>query len=136
MARDEDWIPPPVMRSAANEAIDAAIARGDFDDLALAGKPLSLPAQDDPDWWIRQRIEDGDIDRNALLPAVVLLRREADDLDTTLAALDSEQAVRDYAEDYTSRVLRDRVENPLTRMFAPTLDADIAVERWRTVRQQ
>lgn len=136
MARDEDWTPPPVMRSAADEAIDAAIARGDFDDLALAGKPLSLPTQDDPDWWIRQRIEDGDIDRNALLPAVVLLRREADDLDTTLAALDSEQAVRDYAEDYTSRVLRDRAENPLTRMLAPTLDADIAVERWYAVRQQ
>ena len=136
MARDEDWIPPPVMRSAADEAIDAAIARGDFDDLALAGKPLSLPAQDDPDWWIRQRIDDDDIDRNALLPVVVLLRREADDLDTTLAALDSEQAVRDYAEDYTSRVLRDRAENPLARMLAPTLDADIAVERWYTVRSQ
>lgn len=125
-----------MMRTAADEAIDAAIARGDFDDLALAGKPLSLPAQDDPDWWIRQRIDDGDIDRNALLPVVVLLRREADDLDTTLAALDSEQAVRDYAEDYTSRVLRDRAENPLARMLAPTLDADIAVARWYTVRLQ
>lgn len=135
MARDEDWTPPPVLRSAADEAIDAAIARGDFDDLALAGKPLNLPARHDDDWWIRQRIDDGDIDRTALLPVVVLLRREADDLDAILAALDSEEAVREYAEDFTARVLRDRAANPLSRMLAPTLDVEVAVARWRRLRR-
>ncbi|PZP14068.1 MAG: DUF1992 domain-containing protein [Brachybacterium faecium] len=116
------------------DPVDAAIARGDFDDLALAGKPLRLPARHDPDWWIKQRIDADDVDRDALLPVVVLLRREHDLRDETLAALLTEQDVRDYAEDYTRRVRDDRLRNPLARMLAPELDPDVAVERWRRLR--
>lgn len=112
------------------DPVEAAIARGDFDDLALAGKPLHLPARHDPDWWITQRIAEDDVDRDALLPVVVLLRREHDRRDETLAALLTEQDVRDYAEDYTRRVRDDRLRNPLARMLAPELDPDDAVERW------
>lgn len=116
------------------DPVDAAIARGEFDDLALAGKPLRLPGSHDPDWWIKQRIDEDDVDRDALLPVVVLLRREHDHRDETLAALLTEQEVRDYAEDYTRRVRDDRLRNPLARMLAPELDPDEAVERWRRLR--
>ncbi|EYT49719.1 J-domain-containing protein [Brachybacterium muris] len=116
------------------DPVDAASARGDFDDLALAGKPLRLPARHDPDWWVKQRIDADDVDRDALLPVVVLLRREHDLRDETLAALLTEQDVRDYAEDYTRRVRDDRLRNPLARMLAPELDPDVAVERWQQLR--
>jgi hypothetical protein len=110
------------------------MARGDFDDLPGSGRPLRLPATHDPDWWIKQRISEDDVDRDALLPPVVLLRREHDDLDGTLVELTDEAMVRAYAEDFSTRVLRDRAANPLARMLAPTLDVDRTVERWREVR--
>lgn len=116
------------------DPVDAAIARGEFDDLALAGKPLHLPARHDPDWWIRQRIDEDDVDRDALLPVVVLLRREHDRRDETLAVLPTEQEVREYAEDYTRRVRDDRLRNPLARMLAPEMEPDEAVARWRSLR--
>ena len=35
-----------------------AMARGDFDDLPGAGKPIrDLGSQHDPDWWVKQLIE-------------------------------------------------------------------------------
>ncbi|MGY5764240.1 DnaJ family domain-containing protein [Brachybacterium sp. DNPG3] len=125
--RDDRWV---------DTEIEQAIARGDFDDLPGAGKPLRLPDTHDPDWWIRQRLDEDDVDRDALLPVVVLLRREHDRRDETLAALLDEQAVREYAEDFTARVREDRAANPLARMLAPELDPEVAVERWRTLRAE
>lgn len=115
-------------------AIDQAIARGDFDDLPGAGKPLNLPARHDPDWWIAQRLADDDLDRDALLPAVVLLRREAESLDETLAELAEEDQVREALADFNTRVRDDRLRHPEARMLAPTVDVEERVERWRARR--
>ncbi|MDN5599025.1 MAG: DUF1992 domain-containing protein [Brachybacterium sp.] len=117
-------------------AIEQAARRGDFDDLPGAGKPLDLPSSHDPDWWINQRIASGDIDRQALLPVVVLLRKEFENRDETLAALPHERAAREYAEEFTERVHQDRRENPFQTMLAPAWDPDDAVQRWREVREQ
>lgn len=123
---------PDVAR--VESAIEQAMARGDFDDLPGAGKPLDLPASHDPDWWINQRLADGTIDRQALLPVVVLLRKEYEDRDATLAEMTTERAVREYAEDFTARVHEDRRRNPFQRMLAPAWEPDDAVARWRQVR--
>lgn len=120
--RDQRWV---------DGAVEEAIARGDFADLPGAGKPLDLPASHDPDWWIKQRLSEDDVDRDALLPVVVLLRREYERRDDTLAALRDEESAREYAEDFTARVRADRAANPLARMLAPELDAEAAVKRWR-----
>lgn len=117
-------------------AIEAAARRGDFDDLPGAGKPLDLPDTHDPDWWVNQRIASGDIDSEALLPVVVLLRKEYERRDETLAALPDEKAVRQYAADFTERVHEDRRANPFQRMLAPAWDGDDAVARWRQVRSR
>lgn len=114
--------------------LEQAIARGDFDDLPGAGKPLDLPASPDPDWWIRQRLAEDDVDRDALLPVVMLLRREYERRDDTLVELRSEQAVREFAAEFTQRVHEDRRANPLARMMAPEMDPEDAVERWRELR--
>ena len=123
---------PDVAR--VESAIEAAARRGDFDDLPGAGKPLNLPDTDDPDWWVNQRIASGDIDSEALLPVVVLLRKEYERRDETLAALPDEKAVREYAADFTERVHEDRRANPFQRMLAPAWDGDDAVARWHRVR--
>lgn len=125
--RDGRWV---------DSEIEQAIARGDFTDLPGAGRPLDLPDTHDPDWWIRQRLDDDDVDRDALLPVVVLLRREFDRRDETLRELLDEQAVREYAEDFTTRVREDRAANPLARMLAPELDPEAAVRRWQELRAQ
>jgi hypothetical protein len=129
--------PPMTPREQRIEgAVEEAIARGDFDDLPGAGKPLDLPDTHDPDWWIKQRIEDDDVDRDALLPPVMLLRKEYERLDETLVELLDEDAVRAYAEDYSSRVMRDRLISPNNQQLALTLDPDDAVARWHRVRAE
>ena len=122
--------------ACVESAIEAAARRGDFDDLPGAGKPLDLPDTHDPDWWVNQRIASGDIDSEALLPVVVLLRKEFERRDETLAALPDEKAVREYAADFTERVHEDRRAHPFQRMLAPAWDGDDAVARWRRVRSR
>ncbi|HEX7352246.1 DUF1992 domain-containing protein [Brachybacterium sp.] len=123
---------PDVAR--VESAIEAAVRRGDFDDLPGAGKPLDLPASHDPDWWINQRIASGEVDRQALLPVVVLLRKEYERRDETLVALPHERAAREYAEDFSERVHQDRRANPFQTMLAPAWAADDAARRWRELR--
>ena len=122
--------------SDPDDAIEAAIARGEFDDLPGAGKPLRLPSRHDPDWWIRQRLEDDDIDRDALLPVVMLLRREHDELPEVLAELRDEQQVRELLEDYNRRVQDDRLRHPMARMLAPTVDVEARLEQWRALERE
>lgn len=115
---------------ALPSAIDKAAADGVFDNLPLSGKPLNLPATHDPDWWIKQRIEDGDVDRDALLPTVVLLRKERERMVQTVGLLRSEADVRAHIASYNERVKTDRRENPHPALLAPVLDEDEWVRIW------
>lgn len=117
------------------DAVAEAIARGDFDDLPGAGRPLDLPARHDPDWWITRRLAEGDIDPDALLPPVVLLRREHAQIGETLAMLRTEERVREVLEDYNQRVQDDRLRHPMSPMLAPTVDVEARVAAWREERR-
>ena len=55
--------------------------RGDFDDLPGAGKPLQLPEQHDPDWWVKRLIEREKI--TGVAPPAIALRHEDAELDET-----------------------------------------------------
>ena len=123
---------PDVAR--VESAIEQAVRRGDFDDLPGAGKPLHLPAAHDPDWWINQRLASGEIDSEALLPVVVLLRKEFERRAETLAALPHARAAREYAEDFTARVHQDRRANPFQRMLAPAWDPADAAQQWNQLQ--
>lgn len=112
-------------------AVDKAAAEGFFDNSPLAGKPLNLPRIEDPNWWITQRLRDDDIDRDALLPTVILLKRERDAMPDTLQALPTEEAVRAHLHEYNERVRRDRTENPHPSLLAPILDVEAWVDKWR-----
>ncbi|MCS6711654.1 DUF1992 domain-containing protein [Brachybacterium sp. EF45031] len=114
--------------------MDRAAAEGAFDDLPLAGQPLDLRDAHDPDWWVKRRLAAGDIEREALLPLPVLLRREAARLDDTLAAFTREEQVREYVADYNRRVRDDALAAPGPFGGAVPLDPEMTVARWRRVR--
>lgn len=134
--RDQERPPLPPDVARVESAIERAMARGDFENLPGAGRPLDLPDVHDPDWWVKQRIAQGDIEPEAMLPVVVLLRREFERREETLVELPSEQAAREYAEEFSDRVHEDRRANPFQTLIAPAWDADDAAQRWRELRAQ
>ncbi|KNC19790.1 hypothetical protein AC792_05035 [Arthrobacter sp. RIT-PI-e] len=84
--------------------VDRAVAAGEFDDLALAGKPIpGLGESHDPDWWVKGLIQRENI--TGLGPRAILLRHEDAELDDRLDRLYTEQQVREVLEDFNYRVI-------------------------------
>jgi hypothetical protein len=82
-----------------------AQARGDFDALPGAGKPLpgaGVPDQDD--WWVRELLRRGEADTEAMLPPEMLLRKEIERLPQTVRGLDTEAEVRSAVEAINAQV--------------------------------
>jgi hypothetical protein len=85
--------------------ISQGLARGDFDGLAGAGKPLSRAALDETGYeWVVAKARRENLDLLGMLPPGLALRKERDDLPRRAEALPSEAAVRALAEDYDDRV--------------------------------
>ena len=95
--KTEDWV---------EAQIKQAQLRGEFDDLAGAGKPLPrLANAHDPDWWVKDFIRREKIETDALLPPSVQLRKEKQALQEKLSVLRTEAEVRDYLQDLNRRIL-------------------------------
>ena len=111
-------------------AIDQAIRRGDFDNLAGAGKPIpGLGATNDPDWWIRRKIERERL--TGLGPPALTLRTEYASLANRLDELRTDAEVREYLEDFNHRVIEARRQllgGP--PVVTPTVDVDQWVSDW------
>lgn len=110
-----------------------AMARGDFDDLPGAGKPLKLPDRHDPDWWVKRLVEREKL--TGVAPPAIGLRREDADLDATLDREANEDGVRRVVDDFNRRVVEARRQ--LTGgppVVTPTRDPDHEVEAWRARR--
>lgn len=106
--------------------------RGEFDDLPGQGKPLNLDDRD-PNWWVK-----GLLEREQLrmpLPTSLQLRREAREIDETVAGCRDEAGVRDVVDELNERILdshRRRVDGP--PVVTAKVDVDAVVERWRERR--
>ncbi len=99
-ADDEVW-------EVANSALDAAFARGDFDNLAYAGKPIpGLGSTADPDWWIKGLMKREQI--SGVGPPALLLRKEDEELEETLDRMADPAAVRSLLEDFNARIIEAR----------------------------
>lgn len=124
------------LHTIARIRLDQAIARGEFDDLPGAGKPLpGLTGTHDPDWWIKGLIERENL--SGLAPPALSLRTEHDRFDATLDALTTERAVREAVEDFNARVVEARRQ--LTGgppVITPTRDVDDDLRRWRERREE
>ena len=117
-------------------SIQQAIRRGDFDNLPGAGKPIeNLGTTYDPDWWIRQKIERENI--TGLGPPALTLRTENAQLDETIDATNTEQAVRALLDDFNRRVVAARRQlQGGPPVVTPTRDVDAEVHRWRERRDE
>ncbi|TWD81440.1 uncharacterized protein DUF1992 [Kribbella amoyensis] len=114
-----------------------ADARGEFDNLAGAGKPLpKLADPHDPDWWVKDFIRREQIETEALLPLSVQLRKEKQRIGETVAKLRTETEVRDYLRDLNERI-RIQVRDS-TGAVVPVgpVDEDEVLELWRRDRPE
>lgn len=132
MARWWGARPGQRVESIAERKVREAIERGEFDDLDGQGKPLKLGDRD-PNWWVK-----GLLEREQLrmpLPTSLELRRDAREIDYTVAGLRTESAVRDVVDALNVRILdshRRRVDGP--PVITAALDVDAVVARWRARR--
>ncbi|SDR15937.1 DUF1992 domain-containing protein [Arthrobacter crystallopoietes] len=115
----------------ADYLIRDAMARGEFDNLEYAGKPIpGLGERYDPDWWIKGLIQRENI--TGLGPAAIMLRTEDAELDQVLDKQYTEKQVRDIVEDFNTRVIEARRQllgGP--PVITKTRDVDGEVARWR-----
>jgi hypothetical protein len=114
--------------------IRQAMARGEFDDLPGAGKPIrGLGTQHDPDWWVKQLIEREKI--TGVLPPVLQLRKEDAELEAHLDGLHTAAEVREQVEEFNARVIRARY-TPVdgAPLITQPRDVDAEVEAWRARR--
>lgn len=116
--------------SAVDKTIREATERGEFDNLAGAGKPLPMRHSGDPDWWAK-----GLLEREQIAPDLtVSLRREADGFPASLLGLSTEDAVRAVLEDYNDRVKADWRRPRVGRtspIVARRVDVEAMVGQWR-----
>jgi hypothetical protein len=111
-----------------------AMERGEFDDLEGAGKPLNLPAQHDPDWWVKRLIEREKI--SGVAPPAIGLRREDAELEGVIDREWSEDGVRRVVADFNRRVIEARRQ--LTGgppVITKTRDPDDEVAAWDARRE-
>ena len=120
--------------SWVDQQIRVAMARGDFDDLPGAGKPIEgLGGTHDPDWWLKKLVEREQI--TGVLPPALALRKEDAELDGTLDKETSEAQVRRLLEDFNRRVIdarRQLLGGP--PVITKTRDIDEEIARWRERR--
>ena len=118
----------------ADYLVRDAMARGEFDNLKYAGKPIpGLGDGHDPDWWIKGLLQRENV--SGLGPKAILLRTEDAELDHRLDTRWSEKQVREIVEDFNARVIEARRQleggPPVT---TPTRDVEQEVQRWRERR--
>jgi hypothetical protein len=115
-------------------SIQQAMRRGDFDNLPGTGKPLTgLGDINDPDWWIRRKIEQEQI--TGLGPPALTLRTENATLDDRLDTAGTEQQVREILGDFNHRVIEARRQllgGP--PVVTPVRDVEAELIRWRERR--
>jgi len=92
----ETWVDSQIARG---------LARGDFDGLEGAGKPLSRAALDETGYeWVLAKARKENLDVFGMLPPGLALKKEREDLPRRAGELPSAAAVRALAEDYNDRV--------------------------------
>jgi hypothetical protein len=119
-----------------DQQIRQAVARGEFDDLPGAGKPIGdLGSTHDPDWWLKKLIEREKI--TGVLPPALQLRKEDAQLEETFDREWSEKAVREILVDFNRRVVEARRQllgGP--PVITKLRDVEAEVAAWRDRRRR
>ncbi|MCQ1951951.1 DUF1992 domain-containing protein [Arthrobacter sp. zg-Y238] len=115
----------------ADYLVRDAMARGDFDNLKYAGKPIpNLGDGHDPEWWIKGLMQRENV--TGLGPRAILLRTEDAELDARLDTRWTEKQVREIVQDFNARVIdaRRQLEGG-PPVITRTRDVEQEVQRWR-----
>ena len=124
----ETWVDGQISRS---------IARGEFEGLEGAGKPLPRAALDETGYeWVVAKARRENLDLLGMLPPGLALRKERDDLPRRAEELPSEAAVRALGEDYNARV-QAFWRRPQESRWSPVpglCDVDALVAGWELSR--
>jgi hypothetical protein len=114
--------------------IRRAMARGAFDDLPGAGKPIEgIGDTHDPEWWVKNLIAREQL--SGLGPPAILLRKEDAGLNDRLDRVSVEAEVRRIVTDFNARVVDARRQlRGGPPVVTPTRDLDAEVEAWRERR--
>lgn len=111
--------------------IRLAEERGEFDNLPGTGRPLPDRGElYDENWWLNQWIRREEI--TGVVPTSLKVKKEAEELLTTLARYSSETAVRRTVTELNQRidqVQRGHVDGP--PVILDQFDVDAVVEAWR-----
>jgi hypothetical protein len=130
---------PPSME--INDWVEAQITqaqhRGEFENLAGAGKPLpKLADPHDSDWWVKDFIKREKIEADALLPPTMLLRKEKAAIREKVAKMRTETEVREYVEDLNKRILLQVRDATGPVIPVGKTDEDAVLEQWREDREE
>lgn len=122
--------------SWVDQQIRVAMARGEFDNLPGAGKPIKdLGSQHDPDWWLKKLIEREQV--TGVLPAALALRKEDAGLEAVLDKEYAEKAVRDLLEDFNRRVIEARRQlQGGPPVITKTREVEAEIIAWRERRSR
>jgi hypothetical protein len=116
--------------SAVEQQIRDGIARGEFDRLPGAGKPIEgLDAGHDEDWWLKAKLR---AERLSYLPPTIRIRKEVEEARAAMSVASNESVVRRIVEDINVRIRdinRRGAEGPPSSVMP--LDPDAEVERWK-----
>lgn len=119
----ESWI---------DRQIREAQEQGAFDNLPGAGKPLQIDGSDD-DWWIKAKIKAEKLE--PALPGPMMLRREVERVQDTLAEVTEESTARAILDELNGRI-RHHYVRPSTGPLIPVRLVDVEAElvTWRSRR--
>lgn len=124
--------PRATFESWVETQIRGAYERGEFENLAGAGKPI--PGRGGDDWWVRGYLEREGLSADDLLPEPLRLRKDIERLPDAVRALRTEREVRDEVARLDRRIAA-WLRNPTgPRIPIRRVDADEVVARWRADR--
>jgi hypothetical protein len=113
--------------------IREATERGEFDNLAGAGKPIAdLDKPHDELWWVKQKLRRENL---SYLPPTIALRKEAEDALLAASQARSEAQVRRIVADINRKILegnRKAASGPPLNLMP--FDAERVVRTWRERR--
>lgn len=120
--------------SWVDQQIRVAMAKGEFDNLPGAGKPIAdLGSEHDRDWWLKKLIEREQV--TGVLPPSLQLRKDDAELDDVLDRHNVESEVRREVQDFNDRVMRARytpVDGP--PLITQPRDVEAEVAAWAARR--
>ncbi|WP_431965881.1 DUF1992 domain-containing protein [Nocardia sp. bgisy134] len=124
--------PDLTFESWIDKQVREATERGEFDNLRGAGRPIpGAGTPVDENWWLRDYLRREGVRADGMLPDSLVLRRDVERIEETVAEFDAERQVRAAIAELNRRVVRYlRAPTPPHVPVGP-VDADAVVAHWR-----